>query len=162
MTSFADLCVAFSKHEERKVEFFQSLFSQVGEFQAGLHKYIDAPDELVEEGDGSKRPYVRLLRANDDGAISSFADMGPLDHELTVWFRIGVVLEREANGVSMQLYSTKVGLRWLADAMDVFLPEFDEAITCPRHESQADYTPAFDTIVTALKTKLEFDPFNPA
>jgi hypothetical protein len=162
MTSFADLCVAFSQHEERKLEFFQSLFSQMGHFRDGLHQFIDAPDELVEEGDGRQRPYVRLLRANDDSVISSFADMGPLDHELTLWFKIGVVLKRQSNGLSMQLYSTKVGLRWLADAMDVYLPEFDEVITCPRQDSQTDYTPAFETIVTALKTKLEFDPFNPA
>ncbi|MCS3398461.1 hypothetical protein [Burkholderia thailandensis] len=81
-----------------------------------------------------------------------------MDADQIVWFGLAVTVERNRATTPKRVYTERVGLKWLANAVEVHLPEIDAVIVVPRDGEVADYADAYAAITKAIMDDLAFDP----
>ncbi|MBK3842973.1 hypothetical protein [Paraburkholderia aspalathi] len=159
MSNFKDMCVAFEAHQDRIFAFFRTMQAQARVFRDGYAQSIQAPSEPY-EGDDGRKEYVRLLQI-EDGEFAD-AQVGRLfreaDDEQVVWFGLAITVERNRHTTPKRVYTERVGLKWLPNAIEVRLPEIERVILAPRDGEVADYADAYAAITKAIMDDLAFDP----
>ncbi|ARK88546.1 hypothetical protein [Burkholderia pseudomallei] len=158
MSNFKDMCAAFVTHQDRIHAYFRTMHNQARAFRDGYAKAIQAPTDQY-EGDNGWAEYVRLLSIQDN----EFGDASPrlfreMDADQIVWFGLAVTVERNRATTPKRVYTERVGLKWLANAVEVHLPEIDAVIVVPRDGEVADYADAYAAITKAIMDDLAFDP----
>jgi len=162
MHTFNEMCAAYAAHQDRVFTFVRMMNQQARALRDGFAQSIGTPTERYESRDGLTE-YVRLL-AVVNGEMTEvptaqlFKGIGEDDF---MRFGIQITVERDRHTTPKRVYRYHVWIKWLADAIEVRLPDMDKIIMAPRDGHAADYSGVYAAITNGIMGNLANDPLGP-